>query len=76
MNCGRLHYSFFDGVIEFIPLDEKWLNVIIGIFTASDYPQNWLSNYIRNYLMKDDYRKLFEDKCIEYNITIPAILKV
>ena len=76
MDCGRSHYNFFDGVIEFIPLDEKWLNIIIGIFTASNYPKVWLANYTRNYLMKDDYRKQFEDKCCEYNITIPAILKV
>lgn len=72
---GRRHYSFFEGTIRYLPLNLEWVKIIVGIFSAKEYPTVWLNIY-RDNILKDEYYSKFTDICKANDIAIPAVLTV
>ena len=75
--CGREKYDFFFGYVAHMDVDKEFVEMLVDIFSRSDFPYVW-SNIFKEHLLEKDaaYKAKFDKVVRENGITLPSCLKV
>ena len=74
MVCGKQKYEFFSGFMYHIPINKEWVEVIVDIFSQPCYPLVWQDIYIKQFLLKADYKAKFDKIVSDNGILVPQNL--
>ena len=77
LNCGKNKYDFFYGYVAHLPVDKEFVEMMVDIFSRTDYPYVW-SNILKEHFLEKDasYKAQFDKVVSENGIKLPDCLKV
>lgn len=73
--CGKRHYDFFRTIVASFPINDVFIEMMVGIFSQVSYPTVWAAIFQQNIYDNPKRSKEFEDICSKNSWSIPSCIQ-